>query len=144
MTATQQCGECRSPLRPCKCDRAPKKKKGIKQRSFSQVHDGTGDRYGPAFERVRGLPCWLLVEGYDGLGHPQCGPGDQRWDPTACHLKKKDSEGLLSGCGAAHDLYDGIGGRTTLKVFRAWLELRGFVLEVIGKQFYREAMEGLA
>lgn len=116
----------------------------MKQRSFSQVHDGTGDRYGPAFERVRELPCWLLTEGYDGPGHPQCGPGSQRWDKTAAHVAHYDSSGMLPLCGSGHDLLDGIGGRTTIQFFRAWLKLRGFVLEVIGKQFYEEAMEGLA
>ena len=143
MTATQQCGECGSPLRPCKCNRV-KTRKRIKQRSFSTVHDGSGARYGLAFLQVRQLPCWLMTQGYDGPGHPQCGPGSQRWNPTACHLGYWDRDGLIKGCGAAHDLYDGIGGRSTIQFFRTWLKLQGFVLRVIGKRFYTEAMEGMA
>ena len=33
-----------------------------------------------------------------------------------------DADGLIPGCGAAHDLYAGLGGRKTVAHFRAWLE----------------------
>lgn len=112
----------------------------MRTRSFTQVHDGQGDRYGPAFHRVRDLVCWLATQGYDGPGHPECGPGQQRWDPTACHIAHYDYEGIINGCGAAHDLYDGRGGESSVRHFRAWIEGRGEDLRTVGVAFYRAAI----
>lgn len=112
-----------------------KRSKGLRARSFSQRYDGTGERYGQAFVEVRAMPCWLEQEGYDGLGHEGCGPGVQGGH-TAHHIGKFDSEGLIPGCGAAHDLYAGLGGRTTAEAFKAWLETMGYELQTVGLTFF--------
>lgn len=84
-----------------------------------------GPRYGPAFramrDRAKAGYCWVREMGYHGPGHDGCGPGQQMSEPTACHLGRNDADGMLEGCGRAHDLYDGIGGRSTIEAFRAWL-----------------------
>lgn len=113
----------------------------MRRRSFSEKYKGDGTRYGPLFRAVRGLPCWLCVEGYVGPGHdPSAGPltlGAQG-GPTAHHVGRHDAEGLIPGDGKAHDLYAGLGGDSTVRHFRAWLEERGLTLEAVGLRYVRE------
>jgi len=138
VTATPKCGECGSPLRPCKCQR--KKPTGWKRNVVTEQ----GTRYGPLFTAVKAMPCWLNVEGYRGRGHESCGPGVQQGQysapdgHTAHHVGRYDEEGLLPVCGRAHDLSAGLGGRTTQLVFQAWLDRQGFglfekALEYVGR-----------
>lgn len=130
MSATQLCPECGSPLRPCKCQRV-KKAPGWRRNVVTEK----GTRYGPLFTAVKKLPCWLKAEGYRGRGHESCGPGVQQGQysapdgHTAHHVGRYDEEGLLPVCGRAHDLSAGLGGRTTQKEFRSWLDRNGISLE---------------
>jgi len=157
MSATQRCRKCGSPLRPCKCKRdrgrsVPNStlrtrttlsttkpltaKKKIKARSFSERYDGTGEEYGPVFRIIRLLPCWLALVGYFGPGHEACGRGEQGGH-TAHHVGKTDAEGMLPGCGRAHDLYANRGSARTQRTFRAWLAERGYDLVAVALMYYR-------
>jgi len=148
VSANQMCGECGSPLRPCKCERDQGRKapgnttlrvrKRIKARSFSQTHDGKGERYGWLFRLVRRRACFLRVMGYRGLGHEGCGDGAQGGS-TAHHVGRPDVEGLLPVCGRAHDLCAGLGGRTTVARFRAWLAEGGHTLKEMALRYVGEA-----
>lgn len=101
----------------------------LRSRSFTELHgDDEDPRYGVIFKAMRRMECALAVLGYRGPGHEGCGPGQQRATPTACHLSKKDPTLMLPGCGRAHDLYDGRGGRTAAAHFRAWLKSTGKTL----------------
>ena len=128
MPATQQCPECGSPLTPCKCDKPKKPRTRLRRRPFAETR--TDDRYGPTFEAVRRLPCMLAVLRYDGPKHESCGPGVQGGH-TAHHVGKLDREGLLPGCGLAHDLYAGIAGRRPQLAFDGWLKEHGLDLAAI-------------
>ncbi len=158
--AGQQCPECGSPLKPCKCDRdrgratpgsTLRTKSKFRVLSFSKKYDGTGPRYGPLFRTVRDLTCWLRREGYQGPGHyPSCGRGvqdsphatlEQGWGRTAHHVGRLDEEGLIPCCGKAHDILAGLGSRTTQQRFRAWLDERGFTLRQVGLLYVAQAKE---
>lgn len=109
---------------------------------FSKKYDGTGERYGPLFRLVKSMRCWLSLEGYWGAGHEGCGLG-QQGDHTAHHVGRRDDEGLIPGCGLAHDLYAGLGGRTTRKAFQAWLDSKGLTLERVGLLYVAKAKEAI-
>ena len=116
----------------------PKRKK-IRTKSFSQKYkDPDGKRYGGLFLRVRVLRCWLEREGYRGRGHPACGPGVQGGH-TAHHLGRNDEDGLIPGCGAAHDLYAGLGGNETQEEFKGWLRAGGVTLAEVGQAYVNDA-----
>ena len=142
MTANQQCPDCGSPLRPCICNRQ-KTPKRLRSKSFTEKYDGTGDRYGYLFQEIRDLPCWLALANYAGPGHRGCDRGVQGRH-TAHHVGRTDAEGLLPGCGRAHDLYAGLGGAQTVAVFRGWLDLNGYRLEVIALAYVESVREQLA
>ena len=155
--AYQQCPDCGSPLRPCICDRdlgrpAPgstlRTKKELRTRSFSNMFDGRGDRYGVLFLAIREMRCWLWVENYYGPGHECCtkgvqdSPNSQHPEgATAHHVGRFDEQGLIPGCGAAHDLYKGLGGRTTIQRFRAWLDENGINLQEVALGYVEAAKE---
>lgn len=106
-----------------------KPKRKPRRRSFSERYkDPNGPRYGQLFLIVRVLACWLKVEGYPGH---ECGPGAQGGH-TAHHVGRYDRDGLIPGCGRAHDLYAGLGGRTEQEEFKAWLREGGVTLKEIG------------
>ena len=107
-------------------------------KSFSQKYDGTGERYGPLFLAVRGMQCWLEEERYVGPGHEGCWRGAQGGH-TAHHLGRLDREGLIPGCGRAHDLYAGLGGALTVQHFRDWLAVRGCSLNEVGQLYVARA-----
>jgi hypothetical protein len=86
------------------------------------------------------MPCWLNRMGYRGPGHERCGPGVQGGH-TAHHVGRRDAEGLLPGCGAAHDLYAGLGGSSRLREFRGWLEAMGYDLKVVARAYVRRTQE---
>lgn len=115
---------------------------GPKRQSFSRKYDGTGPRYGTLFVAVRREPCWLMTEGYRGPGHKACGLGSQGGH-TAHHIAFYDDEGMLPGCGLAHDLYAGYGGRKRMRAFREWLMGKGFRLEEVALGFVERAKEAL-
>lgn len=155
--AAQLCPDCGSPLRPCKCeddDRRSvpgstlKTRTRLKAKPFSKRYDGKGERYGSLFRAVREMKCWLAVEGYYGIGHEGCGPGtqDSGADPmgfTAHHVGRTDEDGLLPVCGSAHDLVAGYGGRTTQKIFRAWLDSKGLSIEAAARRYVDVVRESL-
>lgn len=117
------------------------KPKPLRARSFSQTHkDPEADRYGQLFQIVRVLRCWLDRERYPGH---VCGLGAQGGH-TAHHVGRKDEDGLIPGCGAAHDLYAGLGGRETQRVFRKWLREGGVTLEEIGFAYVEDARRSAA
>lgn len=148
--ARQICPDCGSPLVPCKCedDRRSVPGSTLKTRTrlsakpFSKKYDGTGERYGALFRFVRDMKCWLSIEGYRGPGHEWCRDGVQGGS-TAHHTGRKDEEGLVPGCGAAHDLYAGLGGRSTRKAFRAWLDSKGLSIERVGLLYVAKANEAV-
>lgn len=97
--------------------------------SFSKKYaDPKGSRYGGLFLVVRVLRCWLDGAGYFGPGHRECGLGVQGGH-TAHHVGRLDEEGLIPGCGRAHDLYARLGGIETVEAFDAWLEETGYGIE---------------
>lgn len=112
----------------------------LRARSFSQRFPKThpGPRYGPLFRAVRAMPCWLELQLYDGPGHQGCGPG-QQGGHTAHHLGRLDEDGLIPGCGRAHDLYVGRGGRTTVRHFAQWMQRFGFTLKGVGLEHVEKA-----
>lgn len=110
----------------------------MKRRSFSQKYKGDGLRYGTLFVRVRDMPCWLAVEGYAGPGHDGCGLGVQGGH-TAHHVGRNDDEGLIPGCGKAHDLYAGLGGRATVMHFRDWLNRHAYRLDDVALEYVKKA-----
>lgn len=111
--ATQQCPECRSPLRPCRCDRK-REKKGFRKRSFLETHDDDPLVYGVLFERIRtaartGVLCLLSGQVRDDTGEEHvCG---DLWRATAHHSKTVGSGGddlsCVAVCGTADDLVHG-------------------------------------
>ena len=105
---------------------------------FFKMYDGTGKRYGQLFYIVRVLLCALCKRGYRGAGHPECGLGAQGGH-TAHHVGRFDREGLIPGCGAAHDLYAGLGGEATIREFRGWLLRNGLTLEGLGQEYVEKA-----
>lgn len=117
-----------------------KRGKPLKAKSFSQRfpknHDGP--RYGPLFRAVRLMPCWLAVQQYVGPGHEACALGTQGGH-TAHHLGRNDEDGLISGCGAGHDLYVGRGGRTAVQHFAEWMRKHGFTLKDVGLAYVEKA-----
>lgn len=106
------------------------------------------DRYGPAWEGVRALPCHLCRLGYRGPGHePGQGTLGQQGGPTAHHVGRLDSEGMIPVDGMAHDLFAGRGGRTAIEHFRRWLEEQEGLpwreaVKAIGLRYYAEAIPG--
>lgn len=104
-----------------------RRQRRVRQRAFSEIHDGTGERYGPAFQAVRSMPCYLATVGYFGPKHERCGHGLQGGH-TAHHFGRLDADGMLPGCGLAHDLYARIAGRIPQMELDAWLEERGIDL----------------
>lgn len=74
-----------------------KRGKALRARSFTERFDGTGDRYGPLFDRVRMMECF----GLRYLSAHECGLGYA--GATAHHLGKLDRDGLLPVCGKLHD-----------------------------------------
>ena len=112
--------------------RTPLRSKGKRPKA---VRDGR--RYGPIHDAIRALPCWAITAGYTGPGHPECGPGT-RWLPkTGCHIPGAylDEEGEIPGCGALHDLIDGIGTESDVRHFQSWLESHGLTLAGIAADY---------
>lgn len=151
MGARQMCPECGSPLDPCKCERTAEPRawnstlaagRKARPRSFTERTRNATARYGPLFRAIRDLPCWLDSVGYRGSGHRRCGPGVQGGH-TAHHVARTDAQGLLPGCGAAHDLYAGYGGAETVAEFRAFLDFGGYELERVALAYVRGAGAGL-
>ncbi len=64
------------------------------------------DRYGPAWDRVKRLPCFLKLI----LPGHRCGLGVSSGH-TAHHVDRLDSKGLLPCCGLVHDWLHGHGSR---------------------------------
>ncbi|KKM21364.1 hypothetical protein LCGC14_1636090 [marine sediment metagenome] len=145
--AQQLCDGCGSPFRPCKCgdDRGRRVgnstlrvRKPLRARSFTEKYDGTGERYGPDFERVKHLPCELCRLGYVGPGHDRSEGSlelGEQGGPTAHHVGRYDRDGLIPCDGAAHDLMAGLGGRTRQKRFKAWLAANGYDLKALALQY---------
>lgn len=120
-----------------------KPRKPLRKQSFTERYkDPEGPRYGQLFLLVRVMRCWLDQVGYSGRGHHQCGMGVQGGH-TAHHVGRLDAEGLIPGCGAAHDLYAGLGGAGMQKEFRAWLAAQGFTLPQVGAWYVGHA-QGIA
>jgi hypothetical protein len=106
--ATQQCGECHSPLRPCKCDRKKKPKKRLKTRNYKTVHASNplvyGDVYDEIAELARGGACILK-------GHMDTETGKEHvcgdlWRATAHHEPHVGSGGDDRRCGPVCGLAD--------------------------------------
>lgn len=89
------------------------------------------DRYGPVWDRVRRLPCWVAGAGYRGRGHPRCGMGETSRH-TAHHIGRRDSDGLIPVCGAAHDLFHNRAGRRAAREFDRWLADHNVVAIAVG------------
>jgi hypothetical protein len=114
----------------------------MKRRPFKDQKRVEG-RYGPVFDAVRELPCWLWTIKYYGPGHQCCSYGSQGGH-TAHHLGHLDSDGMIPVCGAAHDLLAGYGGRTTVTRFRDWLEEHDYDVQRVGELFYEQEAAKLA
>lgn len=80
------------------------------------------------------MPCWLAQARYVGPGHRECGVGVQGGH-TAHHVGRKDADGLVPGCGRAHDLYAGLGSGTTVRAFAAWMKDSGWDLEEVAMRY---------
>ncbi len=101
--AIQQCGECGSPLRPCKCERAkePHRPRRIKVRSFREVHKNDPLTYGVLYDRIarsaKAGECILkdLVDIETGDVH-EC---SDQWRATAHHSPTVGSGGNDRSCG---------------------------------------------
>lgn len=118
-------------------ERRPRRR--LKARPFTAAHsDPASPRYGQLFMIVRVMRCWLDREGYRDAGHYECGRGVQGGH-TAHHVGRLDADGLIPGCGAAHDLYAGLGGEETLRIFRRWLREGGATLAEIGQGYVEDA-----
>ena len=103
-------------------------------------HDGL--RYGVLFRAVRKLPCWLCEVGYTGPGHVAgAGTFGAQGGHTAHHVGRLDADGLLPCCGAAHDLYAGLGGAKTIAHFREWLAREEFTLRLVAVQYVERARD---
>jgi hypothetical protein len=50
-----------------------------------------------------------------------------------------DAEGLIPGCGLAHDLYAGLGSAATRAEFERWMLARGFDLGVVALAYVEGA-----
>ena len=140
MTVEQMCAECGSPLRPCRCER-PKKSKAwnstLPQGSFADAR--TDERYGPAWERVKKLPCVLYTLNFYGVGHQCCGYGEMTGH-TAHHLSRLDRDGIIPCCGKAHDLLHNRGSKRTQATFRTWTEANAVDWQAVGLRYYEEAI----
>ncbi len=134
----QQCPDCGSPLRPCRCERPTRRRAWNSTLPASTGLKRSPDRYGPAFEAVKRLPCVLWTLAYYGPGHECCGFGAQGGH-TAHHVGRLDSEGLLPVCGKAHDMIAGRGGEKEQEAFQFWLATQGHDLHEIALRYYEEA-----
>jgi len=126
----------KQPTKGVRTTNAPQRK------SFSTKYPANHDglRYGVLFRAVRKLPCWLCVSGYTGPGHVAgAGTFGAQGGHTAHHVGRLDADGLLPGCGAAHDLYAGLGGAKTIAHFREWLVREGFTLRLVAAGYVERA-----
>lgn len=98
----------------------PETRKRIVARSFSEKYDDPESPiYGKFFWIVRVMRCDLDLWGYRGPGHERCGRGVQGGH-TAHHEGGTDEDGMRPCCGAAHDLFAGLGSARTQRAFRDW------------------------
>ncbi len=78
----------------------------MKRRDFRTIHEGT---YGPAWERVRLLPCfWLQVDSTHRCELGVTG-GHTAHHYVLVSRGGRDRDGLLPCCGAVHDSLHGYG-----------------------------------
>lgn len=113
--AIQQCPDCQSPLRPCKCERAKSKARPrrLRIRGFKAVHASNPLEYGVIYDRIAALAkagtCILngLIDNETGRVH-EC---SAVWRATAHHSPTVGSGGddrsCAPLCGGADDLVHG-------------------------------------
>ena len=139
----QQCPDCKSPLRPCICEREDKRrsrygstlkvnpKTKLRTRTLEEKFGDDPGKYGPLFEAVRPLPCFALTY----LPSSPCGLG---YAPaSAHHLEERDVGGLVPSCSLHHDMM----GERTLEVERLLREAGSPSLQAIGKGYLIRAIK---